>query len=53
MSDQTLPSGGGAFIREKDGTLRPEAAAPEADAPVEARIEEAVERPAKHTVKEA
>jgi|GEM_PF-5907155 len=55
MSDQTLPSGGGSYIREKDGTLRPEAPAAEAGLAtgLEAPVEEAVERPAKRTVREA
>lgn len=56
MTDHPLPSGGGAFVREKDGTLRrvEEDPAPEAiEAPVETPVEEAVKAPAKRPVKEA
>ncbi len=57
MTDQTLPSGGGAYIRLADGTLQLEEAptlleAP-VQAPVETPVEGAVERPAKRTLKEA
>lgn len=40
MTDQTLPSGGGAYVREKDGTLRriEEAPAEAGEAPVEAPV---------------
>ena len=65
MTSQELPSGGGAYERKADGTLKqveaptaPQDFAPEGSAaaplePVEPPVEGAVERPAKRTVKEA
>lgn len=54
MTNQTLPSGGGAYVREKDGTLRriEEPMAPSAE-PVEPPVEGVVKAPAKTTRKEA
>lgn len=60
MTSHPLPSGGGAFIREKDGTLRrveedpaPEVVQAAVEAPVETPVEEAVKAPAKRPAKEA
>lgn len=61
MTEPTLPSSGGAWLREKDGTLRLveeptvyEGPAPEAvEAAVEGTVEEPVKAPAKPTRKEA
>ena len=55
MTSHPLPSGGGAFVRDRDGTLRriEDDPAPEAvQDPVETPVEEAVKAPAKRTVKE-
>ncbi len=56
MTDQTLPTGGGAYIRHPDGRLElvEEPTAPLAPAdPVEAPVEAAVKAPSKRAVKEA
>lgn len=56
MTDQTHPSGGGAYIRHPDGRLElvEEPTAPLAPAdPVEAPVEGSVKTPAKRPVKEA
>lgn len=60
MSNQELPSGGGAYERKADGSLKQTEAptAPEGTGAVpaegvEAPVEGAVERPAKRPVKEA
>ncbi|MCU0826654.1 MAG: hypothetical protein MUE52_04450 [Tabrizicola sp.] len=61
MTNQTLPQGGGSYIRDKDGTLRlveeptvadPAEIARRAEAG-EAPVEEAVKPPVKRTGKEA
>lgn len=54
MTNETLPSGGGAYVREKDGTLRriEEPTAPSAE-PVEAPVEGGVKPALKTTRKEA
>jgi hypothetical protein len=61
MTRETLPQGGGSYIREKDGTLRlveeptvadPALIARPAEA-VEAPVEEAVKAPLKPSRKEA
>jgi hypothetical protein len=56
MTDQTHPSGGGAYIRHPDGRLErlEETTVTEAqEAPVEAPVEAAVKAPSKRAVKEA
>lgn len=53
MTNQEMPSGGGAYIREKDGTLRRlDDEAPASDAPLEAPVEAPVNATAKPTRKE-
>lgn len=47
MTDQTLPSGGGAYVRLADGSLQIEEAPTLLEAPVPAPVETPVEEPAK------
>ncbi len=44
MTDQTLPAAGGSYIRQKDGSLRPEEVV---EGAVEAPVERDVKAPAK------
>jgi hypothetical protein len=44
MTDQTLPSAGGSYVRQPDGSLR---LAEPSEAPVEAAVETPVEEPVK------
>jgi hypothetical protein len=58
MTQQTTPSGGGSYIREKDGSLRlveePTSAEPQPEAAaVEGPVEGPVKPPLKSTRKEA
>ena len=57
MTDQTLPASGGAYVREKDGTLRlveePTAMEPTATSVAEPPVEAAVKPAFKSSRKEA
>jgi hypothetical protein len=51
MTDQTNPSGGGSYVREKDGSLRLVEAPTSTEPPVEAQPKTAVEAPVEGPVK--